>query len=250
MPDRIVRDELLRSHRYRTLTSDTTRLLFVHLLLHADSLGNCEATTTALGDAMGRQVDEATATKWLDELSDVDLVRVYVVGLKRYCHIPRFRQRLRYPNGKHPRPPAGMECSEIRELAAKVRPQSDQSQTTVRPQSAEVKRSEVKRSEERPLSGSSATNADAAEILDFLNAQTGSRFKHLPVNLDLIKARIKEGHSVSEIKAVIASKVLQWKNNDDMRQYLRPETLFRAKKFAQYVGAPAPKAATKKVAAV
>jgi hypothetical protein len=162
MPDRVIRDELLRSHRYRTLSSDTTRLLFVHLLLHADSLGNCEAHTTALGDAMGRQVDEATAAKWLDELSDVDLIRVYVADKKRYCHIPRFRQRLRYPNGKHPRPPSNIECSEIRELAQKVRPRSDSSQTVVGPQSAEVKRSEVKRSEENKTKSEKRSAAPTA----------------------------------------------------------------------------------------
>lgn len=149
MSDKILRDELLRSHRYRTLSSDTTRLLFIHLLLCADALGNCEATTTAIGDAMGRPVDESTAAKWLSELSDVDIIRTYNDDGKRYVHIPRFRQRLRYPKGKHPRPPANLECIEIRELAEKVRPQSDLSQTTVRPQSDEVKRSEEKRREKR-----------------------------------------------------------------------------------------------------
>jgi hypothetical protein len=147
MPDRIVRDELLRSHRYRTLTSDTLRLLFVHLVLCADSLGNCEATTTALGDAMGRQVDEATAAKWLTELGDVDIVRVYEVDGKRYCHIPKFRQRLRYPNGKHPRPPAHIECHEIRELAQKVRPESDYS----RQKRGEEKRSDVPQRAGKPV---------------------------------------------------------------------------------------------------
>lgn len=159
MSDKILRDELLRSHRYRTLSSDTARLLFIHLVLCADSLGNCEATTTALGDAMGRSVDESTAAKWLSELADSDIIRVYESGGKRYVHIPRFRQRLRYPKGKHPRPPANIECSEIRELAEKVRPESDRSQTTVGPRSDEVKRSEVKRGEEPkvPIPPESAT---------------------------------------------------------------------------------------------
>ena len=71
MADRVVRDELLRSHRYVTLSSDTCRLLFLHIILCADSLGNAEATTTALGIAMMRPVDEATAAKLLAELADV-----------------------------------------------------------------------------------------------------------------------------------------------------------------------------------
>lgn len=149
MPDRIVRDELLRSHRYVTLSSDTSRLLFIHLVLSADSLGNAEATTTSLGIIMGRPVDAETASKWLTELADVDLIRVYEAQGKRYVHIPRFRQRLRYLHGKHPRPPENIECNELKDLLQKVGLQSDHSRTTVRPQSAEVKRSEVKRSEEK-----------------------------------------------------------------------------------------------------
>ena len=145
MPDRIIRDELMRSHRYVTLSSDTSRLLFVHLILSADALGNTEATTTALGIIMGRPVDTETASKWLSELADVDLIRVYEIGGKRFIHIPRYRQRLRYMTGKHPRPPANIECSELKHLLSKVGPQSDRSQSTVGPQSAEVKRSEVKR---------------------------------------------------------------------------------------------------------
>ena len=148
MPDRIVRDELLRSHRYVTLTSDTLRLLFIHLILSADSLGNCEATTTSLSLILARSVDQATASKWLSELADSDLIRVYQVGSKTYAHIPRFRQRLRYRVGKHPRPPANIECKEISRLLEKVGPQSDSSQTTVGLQSAEVIRSEVIRKEE------------------------------------------------------------------------------------------------------
>jgi hypothetical protein len=141
MPDRVIRDELLRSHRYRTLTSDTVRMLFMHLLLCVDALGNGEATTTAVCDAIGRPVDDPTVSKWLAELADCDLIRVYVVDGKRYLHIPRFRQRLRYLKGKHPRPPKEVECREIRELLQKVRLQSDHSQTTVR---QEEKRSEEK----------------------------------------------------------------------------------------------------------
>ena len=38
MSDRVVRDELLTSERYWSLSSDSARLLFVHLMLRADDL--------------------------------------------------------------------------------------------------------------------------------------------------------------------------------------------------------------------
>jgi len=142
MPDRIVRDELLRSHRYRTLSSDTSRLLFMHLLLSVDSFGNAEANNTAISDAVHRPLDDATVAKLLGELADADLIRLYQIDEKAYLHIPRFRQRIRYLNTKHPRPPESIECKEVKDMLAKVRLRAGE----VLPKTPEVKRREEKRS--------------------------------------------------------------------------------------------------------
>ena len=167
MPDRIVRDELMRSHRYVTLSSDTVRLFFVHCILTADSLGNLEATTTSTTAMMGRQIEQSTLAKWIAELDHVGIIRAYLVDDKQYVHIPRFRQRLRYIKGKHPRPPSEVECKEISSLLEKVRPQSDHSQTTV--SRSEVKRSEVKRSEAKHLARPPVDNSTAPTIKTVLN---------------------------------------------------------------------------------
>jgi hypothetical protein len=167
VPDRIVRDELMRSHRYVTLSSDTVRLFFVHCILTADSLGNLEATTTSTTAMMGRQIEQSTLAKWIAELDHVGIIRAYLVDDKQYVHIPRFRQRLRYIKGKHPRPPSEVECKEISSLLEKVRPQSDHSQTTV--SRSEVKRSEVKRSEAKHLARPPVDNSTAPTIKTVLN---------------------------------------------------------------------------------
>ena len=167
MPDRIVRDELMRSHRYVTLSSDTVRLFFVHCILTADSLGNLEATTTSTTAMMGRQIEQSTLAKWIAELDHVGIIRAYLVDDKQYVHIPRFRQRLRYIKGKHPRPPSEVECKEISSLLEKVRPQSDHSQTTVG--RSEVKRSEVKRSEAKHLPPPPVDNSTAPTVNTVLN---------------------------------------------------------------------------------
>lgn len=117
MPDRIVRDELLDSPRYLSLSSDTARLLFVHLLLVADDLGNAEAGPHFIRRRLLAcpLPDEAIAAL-LGELNDADLIRVYLVNGKRYAHVPRFRQRLRSYKRAHPRPPETSECPEIKAL--------------------------------------------------------------------------------------------------------------------------------------
>ena len=77
---------------------------------------------------------------------------------------------------------------------------------------------------------------DARMILNYLNEKAGKGFKPVPSNITLINARLKEKHSVDEIKAVIDRKVLQWPEGDKMHEYLRPATLFGATNFNQYVG--------------
>lgn len=74
------------------------------------------------------------------------------------------------------------------------------------------------------------------EIIEYLNGKTGRRFGFVKANLDLVKARIKEGATVETMKAVIDAKVKAWKGDPKMDEYLRPETLFGARKFAQYSG--------------
>jgi uncharacterized phage protein (TIGR02220 family) len=76
----------------------------------------------------------------------------------------------------------------------------------------------------------------ASEILDHLNLKAGKAFKAVKSNLGLIAARLKEGATVDECKAVVDAKVVEWSSDAKMRAYLRPETLFNASKFAQYVG--------------
>jgi uncharacterized phage protein (TIGR02220 family) len=77
---------------------------------------------------------------------------------------------------------------------------------------------------------------DAMFLIDYLNQVTGKRFKPVESNLKLLRARIEEGHSKEDIIAVIDRQNLCWPKGDEMRKYMRPETLFNATKFNQYVG--------------
>jgi uncharacterized phage protein (TIGR02220 family) len=76
----------------------------------------------------------------------------------------------------------------------------------------------------------------ASEIIDYLNEKSGRSFRNVKANTELVMARIREGATVDEIKAVIDGKVRAWGNDPKMAEFLRPETLFGARKFAQYAG--------------
>lgn len=80
-----------------------------------------------------------------------------------------------------------------------------------------------------------------AEIVDYLNEKTDRQFKSTTKKTQsLIRARLNEGWEVEHFKTVIDNKVAQWKDDNDMQRYLRPDTLFGTK-FEGYLNEDAPK---------
>lgn len=78
------------------------------------------------------------------------------------------------------------------------------------------------------------TPAPVLEIVGYLNETVGSRFMpKTPKTRSLINARLKEGYTVDDFKAVIDCKFREWRGGD-MAKYLRPETLF-SPKFEGYL---------------
>lgn len=110
-------------------------------------------------------------------------------------------------------------------------PKSTQAQLPLTDPSLTEGKGRERKGKDKDMSGS----PDAIEILEHLNAKAGRSYKPVEANLRVITARLNES-SLDECKAVIDAKVFEWLNDDKMSQYLRPETLFGATKFAQYVG--------------
>jgi uncharacterized phage protein (TIGR02220 family) len=75
------------------------------------------------------------------------------------------------------------------------------------------------------------------EVLAYLNSKANRNFQAVPANTKLIAARLREGATVEQLKAVVDAKVRDWAHDPKMCEYLRPATLFNAEKFGQYVGA-------------
>ena len=84
----------------------------------------------------------------------------------------------------------------------------------------------------------------ARETLNFLNQVTGSAYQPVNANLDLITHRLKEAANTYgnlEQAALLARRVCidrvkRWRDDDKMRDYLRPATLFAKRNFWQYAG--------------
>lgn len=78
-------------------------------------------------------------------------------------------------------------------------------------------------------------------VLAWLNAKAGTSYRPVPANLDLIRARLKDGITAWQLKAIVSRKVREWNHepkpgDKDTRRWLRPATLFGKSKCEQYLG--------------
>lgn len=88
----------------------------------------------------------------------------------------------------------------------------------------------------KPLSGKPDLLPQSREILEFLNSKTGRAYKPVPANLEMIRARLKEGYTPAELRQVVVKKCREWGGDEKMAIYLRPATLFNKTNLAQYSG--------------
>lgn len=112
---------------------------------------------------------------------------------------------------------------------------TDKCPTNVRQLSTRDKDRDIDRVRERDRD--KERDKDTENIISFLNLTTGSKYKaSTDKTRRLIAARLAEGFTVNDFKAVITKKAKEWQNTD-MAQYLRPETLFGTK-FEGYLNQP------------
>ena len=71
-------------------------------------------------------------------------------------------------------------------------------------------------------------------VVDYLNSKAGTRYKHSSEDTRKhIRARVNDGYTLDDFKAVIDRKVAEWKDTE-WAKFLRPSTLFGSK-FESYL---------------
>ncbi len=74
------------------------------------------------------------------------------------------------------------------------------------------------------------------EIVNYLNARTGSRFRSdAKITLALLEALFYKGYTLFAMKRVVDSKATEWGNSSKMKRYLKPSTLFDFYNFNRYL---------------
>lgn len=77
---------------------------------------------------------------------------------------------------------------------------------------------------------------DVIDVVEHLNTRTGRKFDpQRQQTMNLVNSRLKEGFVVDDLKKVVDCKVDKWGDDDKMRPFLRPETLFAPSKFEGYL---------------
>lgn len=78
--------------------------------------------------------------------------------------------------------------------------------------------------------------SDIDVIIDYLNKATQSNFKKTTeAYRKAIRARLNDKYTLDDFKRVIDSRVALWGNDERMREYLRPQTLFAPSHFDSYL---------------
>ncbi|MGB7594575.1 MAG: phage replisome organizer N-terminal domain-containing protein [Erysipelotrichaceae bacterium] len=67
------------------------------------------------------------------------------------------------------------------------------------------------------------------KAMEYLNIQTGHKFKANAANTKHLIARIRDGYTLKDVMTVIHNKTVDWESNPEMVKYLRPDTLFGSK---------------------
>ena len=76
------------------------------------------------------------------------------------------------------------------------------------------------------------------EVIEYLNSLTGSCFGfENKTSSEGLHARLQSGESVATLKTIIENRWAAWEHKPDMREFVRPETLFAPKKFEGYKSA-------------
>jgi len=73
------------------------------------------------------------------------------------------------------------------------------------------------------------------QVLRYLNEKAGRRLPNVDTNKSNIRARLREGHTMEDLLLVIDLKCQQWADNPQMKNYLRPATLFAKTHFHDYL---------------
>ncbi|ORM66102.1 conserved phage C-terminal domain-containing protein [Pantoea rwandensis] len=87
-----------------------------------------------------------------------------------------------------------------------------------------------------PVSAKPDAEQDEFKVLEHLNRAAGLRFQKSRSSLGPIRGRLAEDFTADELILAVDYTIAKWSDDAKMRDYVRPETIFRQGKFPAYLG--------------
>lgn len=196
--------------RYDSELTANAKLLYGEITALANSSGVCWASNAYFSKLY--QVSKGTISRWIHSLEDAGYITVEVVR---------------------------REGGEVESRNIYIAPPLKNEYTPP-----------IKNDGTPPLKNDKGNNTSSSNITSFnryspsyerivnhLNDRTGQHYRPSSRKTQsLIHARLEEGYTEDDLMAVIDSRAADWMDDDRMRRYLRPETLFGTK-FEGYLNA-------------
>ena len=216
------------------------RLLFIGLWLLADREGRLEDRPLRI-KAEIFPYDNVNIEKLLDEIAGVKEEDGSPSFIVRYGCTKKYIQVVHF--GAHQHPHINEKPSEIPDVSACIinAPELHRICTEVAPEQNSVHPSEsLLLNPESLLRNPNKQGLKPCDIFEsvisYLNQKAGTKYRMVEAHKKLIRAREKEGYSLTDFQTVIDNKVADWIGTDQQK-YLRPETLFGTK-FDGYLNRP------------
>jgi uncharacterized phage protein (TIGR02220 family) len=174
-------------------------------------------------------------------LESAGFIRCYIANDKQYAEIPSFtdHQRIGGKEAQEPErfPPPVVEASGKYEGSDSEAFEKQQGLQEGKGREGKGREGDVGlKPAVSPLSKNAELRKTASQVIAFLNEKAGRNYDLNGANADHVIGRLKDGESVEDLRAVVAKKCRDWRGDEKMRMYLRPETLFNRTKFASYKG--------------
>ena len=233
MPNRILKESTLTSPNLNNC-SISAQDMFKRILVMVDDYGCCEGNIPIIyGRAYSMCMDKVKLSdvkKWRQELINYNLIKIWQEEKREYIAISNTEKHLFskkcYTNEgnptrhrrKTPEPPEEKEINKSQQEPTRANNEKKEPNPNPNPNPNHNKKESV-----FPL---------IKEIIDYLNKKASKNYLiTTELTQRLIKARIKEGHSLDAFKWVIDVKYAEWqgkftKDGKDMEDWLRPKTLF------------------------
>ena len=233
---RTVKPEFWRNELLSAVSAEAA-LLAIGLLNVADDEGYFKANVKLIeADIFLFRDLSRTVPVLMQELYDIGYIRVFLGSDDRnYGHVVNF---LKHQTINKPKP------SKIKEL--ELVPYEYGIDTVLLPGGKERKGKERKGKEKQEKEKSPSapvgekTPDSISLIIDHLNQKAGTDYRSTTkATRSIINARLSEGFTVDDCKRVIDNRVVLCLHDGEMKDFLRPSTLFRASKFEGYLNSAA-----------